>query len=81
MDIVDGPFLYVTYTKSEGFVAHDAHNFGNFLWGAAANQLGVPLWIAKLGAHFNNFFDPHYNHKLDSTDDQFSITIGYHWKP
>ncbi len=26
-------YLYITSTKDEGYIAHNNHNFGNFLWG------------------------------------------------
>lgn len=48
--------LYLTHTYKDGFVAHNGYNFGNFLWGASADALGVPLWVARLGAHAHNFF-------------------------
>ena len=72
--------LYITQTDKDGYIAHNKYNYGNFLWGAAAKALGVPQSIAKLGAHVNNFFDRHYLGKLDSKDDQFSISVGYNWK-
>lgn len=72
--------LYFTHTP-EGNVAHNNFNFGNFLWGASARELGVPLVVARLGAHFNNFFlSPDTKGELDSPDDQFSITCGHHWR-
>ena len=72
--------LYLTHTYKNGFVAHNGYNFGNFLWGASADALGVPLWVARLGAHAHNFFkDPNYKWHLDSKDDQQSICIGYNW--
>lgn len=71
--------LYFTHTP-EGNVAHNNFNFGNFLWGASAREAGVPLIVARLGAHFNNFFlSPDTKGELDSPDDQFSITCGHHW--
>ena len=79
-DIVPDSF-YITMTKKEGSVAHNGYNYGNFLWGASAKALGVPLPIAKFGAHFNNFFfDPNNKGSFDSKDDQFSISVGYHWQ-
>lgn len=77
----DNSYLYISYTEKDGFVAHYAHNYGNFLWGAAANALGVPQPIAKAGAHYHNFFlDSEHKGTLDSRDDQYSISIGYNWK-
>jgi RHS repeat-associated protein len=72
---------YITNTPNEGNVAHNGYNFGNFLWGASASALGVPQFVAKAGAHANNFFFD-YIHKwtLDSKDDQYSISVGYHWQ-
>ena len=62
-------------------VAHNTYNFGNFLWGAGVQALGIPLPIALLGAHINNFFnDNKSKFQLDSRDDQLSIKIGYKWK-
>lgn len=74
--------LYLTRTWKEGDVAHNNYNFGNFLWGAATREVGVSLWIARLGAHLNNFFlSPNTKFTFDSSDDQFSISAGYHWRP
>ena len=61
-------------------VAHNAKNFGNFLFGAGGKALGIPLLILKAGAHFNSIFgfeDNGYLPQLDSKDDQFSILCGY----
>jgi hypothetical protein len=69
--------LYITKTKT-GAVAHNNYNFGNFLWGAGASKLGLPLIIARIGAHWNSLRDKHYK-QLDSSDDQFSIKLGYEW--
>lgn len=68
---------YVAWTKKEGAVAHNNVNFGNFLWGAAAQAAGVPLWIARLGAHISNMM--HTGGRPDSKDDQLSISAGYHF--
>ena len=74
--------LYLTRTWKEGDVVHNNYNFGNFLWGAATREVGVSLWIARLGTHLNNFFlSPDTKFTLDSADDQFSISAGYHWRP
>ena len=71
--------LYVTKVGGE-YIGHNGHNFGNFLWGASANILEVPLWIALLGAHYNNIKSKDENGgKLDSLDDQFSISLGHKW--
>lgn len=73
--------FYLTQTVPEGPVAHNCFNYGDFLWGAAAREAGVPLWVARLGAHFNNFFlSPDTKGSFDAPDDQFSITAGYHWR-
>ena len=61
-------------------VAHNPENFGNFLFGAAGNALGIPLIALKLGAHWNsvvNCEENGYNSQLDSKDDQFSIKCGF----
>lgn len=72
--------LYINTEGKYGPIAHDNHNFGNFLWGASARELGVPAWIARLGAHFNNFFLSEFTRgSFDSPDDQFSIQSGYYW--
>ena len=78
---IDPDDLYITQTKGEGAIAHNGYNYGNFLWGASASALGVPLLIVKIGAHYYNFFlDPSTKWTLDSKDDQFSISVGYHWQ-
>ena len=61
-------------------VAHNPENFGNFLFGAAGNALGIPLIALKLGAHWNSIFNSKengYKRQLDSKDDQFSIKCGF----
>ena len=71
---------YLTYTEKEGSLAHNHFNFGNFLWGASAREMGVPLWVTCLGSHFNNFFlSPDSRFQLDSADDILSIRAGHHW--
>ena len=72
---------YVAKTAKEGTVAYNHHNYGNFLWGASAREVKVPLWKTLLGANIHNFFlSPDSRFKLDSPDDQFSIKAGYHWR-
>lgn len=72
--------LYISYTKDEGYIAHNSYNFGNFLWGAGMNSLGINLEDAVIGAHYNNYFhDDKSRGELDSRDDQFSIKCGYKW--
>ena len=72
---------YVAETQNEGTVAYNHYNYGNFLWGASAREMRVPLWMTRLGAHVNNFFlSQDSRFQLDSPDDQFSIKAGYHWR-
>ena len=62
-------------------IAHNAYNFGNFLWGAGASALGVPYLAIWLGSNLNNFFnDPHSRWHFDSKDDQLSIKLGFQWR-
>jgi len=72
--IIRADRLYITQTKN-GNVGHNHFNFGNFLWGAGAKALGIPLSLAKAGAHIHgmlrNWKEP------DSKDDQYSISLGY----
>ena len=73
--------FYLTLTVPEGSLAQNHFNFGNYLWGASARETGVPLWLARLGAHINNFFlSPDSRGTWDSPDDQLSISAGYHWR-
>ena len=73
--------FYITETAPEGILAHNHFNFGNYLWGASAREAAVPLWLARLGAHINNFFlSPDSCGTWDSPDDQLSISAGYHWQ-
>ena len=73
--------FYITRTTREGIVAHNNYNYGNFLWGASARRLDVPLCITLLGSHFHNFFlSPITRGTFDSSDDLFSITAGHHWQ-
>ena len=78
--IVDATKLYMSYSKSAGYVAHNNYNMGNFLWGAGACSLGCTIEDAVFAAHYNNYFnDPNNKGKFDSSDDQFSIRCGYRW--
>ena len=71
---------YLTDNLREGSLAHNRFNFGNYLWGASARETGVPLWLARLGAHISNFlFSPDCRGSLDTPDDQLSICAGFHW--
>ena len=77
--------LYLTKVSDE-LTAHNNYNFGNFLWGASTNVLGIPKFIATAAAHINNFFKdsnnatlPYYKRKLDSKNDQKSINLGIKW--
>ena len=72
--------LYVTKVDGK-YTGHNGHNFGNFLWGASTGILGVPLWIARGGAHLNNKFisKDENGGKWDSSDDQYSIILGHKW--
>jgi len=77
---ISSNILYITTTET-GKVAHNNYNFGNFLWGAGAKSLGIPRFVGKMGAHYNNYFnDPKHKGKLDSKDDQHSISLGYEWR-
>ncbi len=78
---VSSDTYYVADTQKEGTVAYNHYNYGNFLWGASAREVKVPLWTALLGAHVHNFFlSPYSRFQPDSPDDQFSIRAGYHWR-
>ncbi len=71
--------LYVV-TTGNNHVAHNGYNFGNFLWGASTKLLGIPTFVARIGAHINNFFnDTISRYHLDSKDDQRSIQMGADW--
>ncbi len=77
--------LYITETKGEKF-GHNNKNFGNFMWGASANAVGVGIGLAQLAAHINNYiFDTENKgkkwdeRKFDSQDDQLSIRLGWFW--
>ena len=83
--------FYITKVKLvnnvELNIAHNRSNFGNYMWGAAANALGVGLPTALTGAHVSNFFNdtnnsgvPYSERSLDSSDDQFSIMLGWLWR-
>ena len=81
VEVLPNVVTQVKTLEKDGYVAHNAHNYGNFLWGAAAKALGVPESVAKAGAHIHNLFLSHeYKGALDSKDDQHSISIGYNWK-
>ena len=71
--------LYLTEAGPLGKVVHDNYNFGNYLWGVAAREAGIPQWMALLGSHLHAFFSPYSFGSFDSRDDIFSIRAGYHW--
>lgn len=71
--------LYVTEAGPNGAIVHDNYNYGNFLWGATAFEVGIPRWMALLGAHLHSFFSPYSFGSLESSDDILSILAGYHW--
>lgn len=59
--------------------AHNHMNFGNFLYGAGTQALGLDMGLILFGAHYNSVFGSKngYASQLDSYDDQLSITLGY----
>ncbi|MCM1503542.1 MAG: RHS repeat-associated core domain-containing protein, partial [Bacteroidales bacterium] len=61
-------------------VAHNAKNYGNFLWAATGYTIGFPALALRAGAHYNSYFDPMkgngYKRQWDSKDDQLSIILG-----
>lgn len=73
--------FYITITPREGVLAQNNFNFGNFLWGASAHAMGIPLWVAKFGSHCFNFFcNPNNRFHPDDPDDILSISAGHHWR-
>ena len=81
-DITDN-ILYITESHRDGAIAHNRFNFGNFLWGAAAQATGLPCFFAKLGSHVNAFLFPQDGRgrrgQFDTPDDILSINAGYAW--
>jgi RHS repeat-associated protein len=78
-----GHLLYITKVNDK-HIAHNAFNFGNFMWGASAKALGLGLIESLSYAQVNNILNdpgninrPWYDKKGDSKDDQRSITFGY----
>lgn len=81
-----GNYLYITNINNK-MIGHNNYNFGNFLWGAAAKSLQVSLGDALIGAHINNYLNDvnnqgkkWYRRSFDSSDDQYSIKLGYWWR-
>ena len=81
-DVEDGVY-YITESCRDGAIAHNRFNFGNYLWGAAAQSVGIPCFFAKLGSHVNAFLffqdgrgEPGH---FDTPDDILSINAGYNW--
>jgi hypothetical protein len=67
------------YVKSQR-TAHNHFNFGNFLFGAGGEALGLNLYVLRAGGHYNSIVNPGtngYDPQLDSPDDQLSITLGF----
>ena len=77
MERIRSNTLYITNVDGVN-IAHNNYNFGNFLWGAGACSLGVPLIFAKFGAHY--FTMKKSEGRVDSSDDQYSIELGFKWK-
>jgi RHS repeat-associated protein len=89
--ILNGELATNSFYIVEGS-AYDVGDFGNFLWGHGMSELGIPLSLARCGAHFNNAvngrtqmtslynFGPGTYGKpglLDSPADQRAIVAGY----
>ena len=79
------PYFYEDAGRSlflvEG-VAHNLFNFGNFLFGAAGEAIGLSLDELSAGAHYNSLVHPRKNGYLpqfDSKDDQYSIKMGFYY--
>jgi hypothetical protein len=78
-DIRDELF-YVTQSDSGELLVHNRYNYGNYLWGASARELGVPLCLVIIGTHLQNFFGSQTSRwHLDSPDDVRSIRAGFYW--
>lgn len=71
----DASVLYLT-DIADITVAHNHSNFGNFLWGAAMNSLGIQYPDVFMGAHLYTLL---FHGEFDSSDDVFSFTLGYFW--
>ncbi len=76
-------YLFITdiITENGDFldVAHNFRNMGNFLWGASTYIMGVPEWLALLGAHSQNMFGEFGTGGWDAPDDQYSIRLGRYY--
>lgn len=73
--------MYIVPDEKGNLTGHNKYNFGNFLWGGAAQSVGLSLPAAQAGAHYNNFLnDDKTRGQLDSQDDQFSIEQGYNYR-
>jgi len=62
--------------------AHNHMNFGNFLYGAGGQSLGLSLFELLGGGHWNSLTNSDtngYMSQLDSIDDQRSIMKGYRY--
>lgn len=79
-----------------GEIAYNVGDFGNYLWGKGMGILGIDLGTAKIGAHWNNFWNgrkqktPLYDFGpgtygdpglLDSPGDQRAIEAGHATSP
>lgn len=65
--------LYITTVNGKS-MAHDAWNFGNFLWGAAMGRLGISPILTWIGSNYDCLKNAK---QWDSKDDQRSIRQGY----
>jgi hypothetical protein len=78
MGDVYGQLTYKSLYLIDG-VAHNAKNFGNFLYGAAGRAIGLNSFELQMGGHYNSIINPNqngYKSQLDSRDDQYSIRMG-----
>ena len=72
--------FYLTQSKSGELLVHNRFNYGNYLWGASAHELGVPIPLVIIGTHVQNFFGSRLSRwHLDSRDDVRSIRAGFYW--
>jgi hypothetical protein len=55
--LLDKQSFYIINTIGTAGTAYNVGDMGNFIWGAAINAIGLGKNSARLGAHYNQFFN------------------------
>lgn len=85
---------FVQYIATENYnklvivdnVAYNSYDAGNFVWGAAMNELNIPYLITRIGAEVNAIVNSRRDNNFasglilqDDSGDIMAYMRGYHW--